>query len=146
MALCSLIPDDMNWLLITLSMVGKCCITASYGVIYILTAENFPTVVRNAGVGTSSMFARVGGILSYYVLDLGAYWKPLPLLLFGGSSILAGGLALFIPETLGRRLPETLEDGERFGLDSYDESDDVKLAPTRTETEPIANGDDPVKA
>ncbi|CAG7822389.1 unnamed protein product [Allacma fusca] len=122
MAICGAIPENLNWLLITSSMIGKLCITASYGVIYILSAENFPTVVRNAGMGASSMFARVGGILAAYIVELGDFWKPLPLLIFGGASIIGGGLALFIPETLGKRLPETLEDGEKFGTASYEKT------------------------
>ena len=44
----------------------------------------------------------------------GEYWKPLPLLIFGGLSFSAGLSALFFPETLGRRLPETIEEGENL--------------------------------
>jgi OCT family organic cation transporter-like MFS transporter 4/5 len=138
MSACALVPDDMTWLLITFSMIGKCCITASYGVIYILTAENFPTVVRNAGVGTSSMFARVGGILSYYVLALKVVWKPLPLLIFGGLSVSGGLLALLIPETLGKRLPETLEDGNKFGTSAYE--DTKREADSLEDVSDIPNG------
>ena len=38
------------------------------------------------------------------------------MLIFGGSSILAGMLALLLPETMDQKLPETLEDGEKFGV------------------------------
>ena len=41
---------EWEWLLITLAMAGKMCITASYGVIYIFSTESFPTVVRNSGM------------------------------------------------------------------------------------------------
>ena len=58
---------EMNWLLITLAMGGKLCITASYAIIYVLTTEIFPTVVRNVGVGSSSMVARIGGALAPYI-------------------------------------------------------------------------------
>ena len=66
-------------------------------------------------MGMSSMSARVSGILSPIILLLGNYWAPLPLLVFGISSILAGVFALLLPETKGRPLPETLEDGENIG-------------------------------
>ena len=59
--------SDVSWLLIGLAMFGKLCITASYAIIYVLTAEIFPTVVRNVGVGSSSMVARIGGALAPFI-------------------------------------------------------------------------------
>ncbi|KAK3878474.1 hypothetical protein Pcinc_016892 [Petrolisthes cinctipes] len=109
-----LIPKDLGWLVITLAMLGKLCITASYAIIYVLTAEIFPTVVRNVGVGSSSMVARIGGALAPYINLLGDYWYPIPMMIFGAMSVTAGLLSLLLPETLGRRLPETIEDGENF--------------------------------
>lgn len=48
-------------------MVGKIAITVSYGTVYIFSAEQFPTVVRNAGLGASSTFARLGSIMAPYI-------------------------------------------------------------------------------
>ncbi|XP_071528745.1 organic cation transporter protein-like [Panulirus ornatus] len=114
------IPKGMSWLMITMAMCGKLCITASYAIIYVLTAEIFPTVVRNVGVGSSSMIARIGGALAPYINLLGDQWQPLPLIIFGSLSFAAGLLSLLLPETLGRRLPETIEDGENFGRGSLE--------------------------
>ena len=44
----------------------------------------------------------------------GDFGKALPLIIFGGLSVLAGGLSLFLPETMGRILPETITDAENF--------------------------------
>ncbi|XP_042867534.1 organic cation transporter protein-like [Penaeus japonicus] len=112
------IPAGTTWLLICTSMFGKFCITASYAIIYVLTAEIFPTVVRNVGVGASSMVARIGGALAPFVNLLADQWKPLPLIIFGAMAFAAGTLSLLLPETLNRRLPETIEDGENFGRGS----------------------------
>merc|ERR1712218_91623 len=57
------IPREQVALLVTLSMLGKLAITSSYGTVYIFSAELFPTVVRNVGMGATSMSGRVGGIL-----------------------------------------------------------------------------------
>ncbi|XP_017047182.1 organic cation transporter protein [Drosophila ficusphila] len=109
------VPSDMNWLIITLAMVGKLAITSSYGTIYIFSAEQFPTVVRNVGLGASSMVARVGGILAPYLKLLGEIWRPLPLIICGALAFTAGLLSLLLPETLNKPMPETIEDGENFG-------------------------------
>ncbi|XP_066583217.1 organic cation transporter protein isoform X2 [Prorops nasuta] len=59
-----IIPADMAWLSVTLAMIGKLAITSSYGAIYVFTAEQFPTVIRNVGLGASSTFARIGGVMA----------------------------------------------------------------------------------
>ena len=60
----------MVWLVILLAMVGKFCISASFAIIYVFSAELYPTVVRNIGVGSGSFFARVGGITAPYIAQL----------------------------------------------------------------------------
>lgn len=100
---------------VILGMIGKFGVTSAYNVIYIFSTELFPTVIRNSGVGMSSVCSRIGGIIAAYLLLLGFHWKPLPLIIFGAGSVAAGLLALLLPETKNKRLPETLEDGEIFG-------------------------------
>ena len=41
--------------------------TGAFGTAYQLSAEIYPTVVRNAGMGSSSAVARVGSMLSPYI-------------------------------------------------------------------------------
>ncbi|KAG8232378.1 hypothetical protein J437_LFUL012778 [Ladona fulva] len=105
----------MTWLYITLAMFGKLAITAAYGAIYVFSAEQFPTVIRNVGIGASSMSARIGGILAPFINLLAEQWKPLPYLIFGAAALTGGLMILLLPETLNKRLPETIEDGENFG-------------------------------
>ena len=61
------------------------------------------------------MSGRLGGIVAPLILVLKKYWQPLPLLIFGCSSVFAGTVALLLPETLGKSLPETIEEGEALG-------------------------------
>lgn len=65
--------SDMPWLIVCLAMIGKLAITSSYGAIYVFTAEQFPTVIRNVGLGASSTFARIGGVIAPYVNHLVCY-------------------------------------------------------------------------
>lgn len=113
-----LIPTDMIWLVITLAMIGKLAITASYGTIYIFSAEQFPTVIRNVALGASSTFARVGGILAPYINIMAEIWKPLPLLIFGAAALLGVLFSISLPETHNKQLPDSIADGERFGKSS----------------------------
>lgn len=104
---------------VILAMLGKIGAAAAFAVIYVWSAELYPTVVRNAGMGASSSCARVGGMVSPYIADLstlvgGHFGQALPLVVFGASSVIAGLLSLILPETLGTNLPETIEDGKEF--------------------------------
>lgn len=56
---------------ILLVMLGKFGITSAFSMVYVYTAELYPTVVRNMGVGASSMASRLGSILSPYFVYLG---------------------------------------------------------------------------
>ena len=63
-----------------------------------------------------SFSARIGSILSPYILLLAdIVSQELPLIIFASFSLVGGIMVLMLPETLGRKLPETLEEGERIG-------------------------------
>lgn len=57
-------------------MVGKFGITSAFSMVYVYTAELYPTVVRNMGVGVSSTASRLGSILSPYFVYLGKFPGP----------------------------------------------------------------------
>ncbi|XP_069101118.1 organic cation transporter protein-like [Argopecten irradians] len=123
--LCTIFPvlfggEDLMPLTLTLSMIGKFGAAAAFGVIYVFSLELYPTVVRNGGMGASSCVARFGGMAAPYVAQSGSlvegkFGLALPLMIFGGASVAAGLLALLLPETLERKLPETIEDAKTFG-------------------------------
>ncbi|ELU09061.1 hypothetical protein CAPTEDRAFT_121679 [Capitella teleta] len=99
-----------------LAMVSKGFVTVGFSGIYVFTSELFPTEVRNVGVGSASMCARVGGMIAPYMgPSLEGVWKPLPSVLTGGLAILAGLLTLLLPETLDQPLFSTVEEAEAFG-------------------------------
>lgn len=109
------VPQNITWLVTTLTMLGKMSITASYGTIYLFSVEQFPTVIRNVALGACSMSARVGGVSAPYLIFLSQFWKPLPILIFGITALFGGLFSTFLPETYNMQLPETLADGERLG-------------------------------
>ncbi|CAG7665288.1 unnamed protein product [Allacma fusca] len=98
-----------------LVMLGKFAIAGSFAVTYNYTAELFPTVVRNSAVGVGAMAARFSGSLTPLITLLDSVSMTLPTTIFGVIAITSGLLALFLPETLNKEMPQTLEDGENFG-------------------------------
>ncbi|XP_026203892.1 solute carrier family 22 member 6-B [Anabas testudineus] len=108
------VPADHPNVLTGLAMLGKFGITASFAVIYVYTAEIFPTVLRQTGIGMSSMFARMGGVLAPIINMLHNHSPATPLIIFGTSPLLGAVLALALPETADRPLPDTVEDAENW--------------------------------
>ncbi|XP_021380062.1 organic cation transporter protein-like [Mizuhopecten yessoensis] len=119
-----------------LAMLGKLGAAAAFAIIYMYSAELFPTVVRNAGMGASSCIARLGAIAAPFIADSGdriggKLGKAFPLVVFGVATIVAGVLALHLPETLNQDLPETIEDGILFGTPAYKaKKEDVTILAT----------------
>lgn len=74
-----------------------------------------PTLMRSGGVGAFSTFSRFGALLAPFVPLLKFIFEFLPLLIFGVVAFIAGILAKFLPETLGKKLPDTLEEAENIG-------------------------------
>ncbi|XP_072178669.1 organic cation transporter protein-like [Diadema setosum] len=97
------------------AMIGKFGVAAAFAVVYLYTTELYPTKIRAAAMGMFSMVSRIAGIVAPPILTLAKYWKPLPLLIFGVSGVVAGLLTLFLPETRGQKLPDTYEEGENIG-------------------------------
>ena len=95
---------------VILSMFGKFGAAACFAIVFVYTAEMFPTVIRNQAVGSCSLVARVGGIVCLLLDLLKVYWLPAPVFIMGVVASVAGVLAIFFPETLGEKLPETKEE------------------------------------
>uniref|UniRef100_A0A8C6ZCI0 Solute carrier family 22 member 13-like n=1 Tax=Nothoprocta perdicaria TaxID=30464 RepID=A0A8C6ZCI0_NOTPE len=78
--------------------------SASFSTSYVYTAELFPTVVRQTGVGLCSMSARVAGIIAPLIRLLARYHHSVPMAIFGSVPVLAGLLCFLLHETRGMDL------------------------------------------
>ena len=61
---------DEQWITTVLALIGKCGIAGAFAVTWLYSSELFPTVIRNSSMGTSSLCARVGGIVAPYIANL----------------------------------------------------------------------------
>ena len=73
--------------------------------------SNYVSLSQN-GMGWVSMMARIGAMVAPMVLLTRDYIPWLPGLIYGGAPILSGLAAIFLPETLGSPLPDTIQDVE----------------------------------
>ncbi|GMJ05159.1 organic cation/carnitine transporter4 [Hibiscus trionum] len=93
-------------------ILGIFGMAGTYNLLFIYTAELFPTVVRNAALGCATQAAQMGAILAPFVVVLGGGF---PFMVFGVCGLIGGMLAYYLPETLHKPLYDTmtgLEDGE----------------------------------
>ncbi|XP_054158732.1 organic cation transporter protein-like [Oppia nitens] len=103
------------WPRVTVALIGKFFITSSFVVIYVYAAEVYPTVVRQVGVGSCSVAARVGSILAPFVKELNIYTgMSVVLSIYGGLSIADGVSIHFLPETRGQQIADTVEEAEQL--------------------------------
>ncbi|KAJ8676288.1 hypothetical protein QAD02_012075 [Eretmocerus hayati] len=101
----------------SLAIMGRFCVNISYNIGLQYAAELLPTVVRAQGVALVHIMGYVASIVAPFVVYLSVVSEILPLLVLGIIGIAGGMLALFLPETLDQDLPQTLQDGEDFGMD-----------------------------
>ena len=90
-------------------------VSAQSYIVFVYTAELYPTIIRNSAVGACSLFANVGGVFALVLQPLSEYYLPAPMLIMGVSVFVSGLLALFLPETVGNRLPETMDEALNIG-------------------------------
>ncbi|KAK5650959.1 hypothetical protein RI129_001988 [Pyrocoelia pectoralis] len=112
-----LFPVDMyknDWPRIILSGSGFFGMSIAYPALCLFTGELFPTILRNAGMGVTVMFSKLGSMIAPIVLESGEYATFIPLLILGSVSFLQAALILPLPDTLNRQLPDTIEDVEEM--------------------------------
>nr|XP_040036016.1 solute carrier family 22 member 6 isoform X1 [Gasterosteus aculeatus aculeatus] len=106
------VPTEMQTIRTTLACLGKGFTSASFTTVYLYTGELYPTIIRQTGMGFVSTMARLGSMAAPAVLMLDEVFPALPSMVYGGSAVLAGCFACFLPETLNMPLPDTIEDVE----------------------------------
>ncbi|XP_023935705.2 organic cation transporter protein-like [Bicyclus anynana] len=110
-------PADFHGAILSTYLIGKLSIAIVMMSLYIYTAEIYPTKYRHSLLAFSSMIGRIGSIVAPLTPALGAsIWQYFPSTLFCVFALVAGALVFLAPETLGTRLPDTMEEASVIGV------------------------------
>ncbi|XP_048735641.2 solute carrier family 22 member 16-like [Ostrea edulis] len=113
------------------SYIGKMSITGSFSTLFLYTPELYPTNLRNVGIGISSTFSRIGAMLSPFAGALAREVAWAPGSIFSFMCFLVVILSLYLPETRGWDLPQTMAEVKMW----YKENSGFRLRKTRPMTE-----------
>ncbi|XP_070168667.1 carcinine transporter isoform X2 [Polyergus mexicanus] len=104
-------------LTVTMAILARLGVNIAANIGFQYAAEMLPTVVRAQGVSLIHIIGYFAHIIGPYVIYLADVHPSLPLIVLGLLSFLDALLTLTLPETLNQELPETLQEGNDFGID-----------------------------
>lgn len=104
--ICGSFFSSDGWEVVVTAMVGRFCISVVFAVIYLWGAELLPTNIRGVGMGLQSLAGRASAVAAPFVVAFAAK----PMLYMGIPALLAGVACATQPETVGRPMPDTLEE------------------------------------
>jgi MFS family permease len=103
--------DSLEGFKLAIFVLAKFIITQSYSGVIIHAPELFPTNLRSFGYGvclfSGKITSSISPIISIYISKI---MPRLPPIIYGVISILCGIVSLYIPETLNRPLPNSIDD------------------------------------
>ena len=99
---------QLDGVVVFLSLAGKFGCAAAFGLLFLYTAEMYPTSIRNSALGLSYTCAKIGGTVSPYLSGITPI--AIPLYILGFLGLIGAVLSFALPETLANPLPEDLED------------------------------------
>ncbi|XP_068628771.1 beta-alanine transporter-like [Battus philenor] len=117
---------------VVLAIAARFAINMSYNAAVQWSTELMPTGARASGSSLVHVSGYVATMLSPFIVYSERLWAPLPLLILGVTALMASSFGFLLPETMGRPMPQTIDEGERFVRSHalcgkpMDECDDLK--------------------
>lgn len=93
-----------------------------------------PTVIRSSTLGLFSTMSRVGALAAPFAPMLENIYKPLPYILFGSSALFGAMIYMYLPETLNRKLPNTVEEATKI---NFTETVELPIMPSSQEGQTV---------
>lgn len=115
--LISLLPLENLWLRLGLNMTSRFLLVISGAIKWVFTMELFPTATRSFGFAACFTMGRIGGMVAPFMRDLGIHVHTIaPTIVLSGAGLCGATAACFLPETLGKPLPDTFDEANNLGL------------------------------
>ena len=108
---------EENWPTVVFLLIGRLIISAVFAVIFLYTAEMFPTSLRSVAVGISTGMARIGISVAPFLFLLDKYDTAICFSILVVIGMVAGFLCFCFPETKHRSLPDKIEEIEMWVKD-----------------------------
>lgn len=108
----------------TFASIAKLSGQVTWSVLYVHMSEIYPTHVRstvNGVVYTASWFSAVSAPMLNALGEATYAWFPIALTIT--LSVISWGISFFLPETFGRRLPDTFHESEELLRSRWKKSD-----------------------
>ncbi|XP_013421095.1 organic cation transporter protein [Lingula anatina] len=118
--------EELWVLIIVLTTIGTTAVGMAWQVFVLLKLETYPTAIRNIGIGFSSMFARIGGILAPQMAYFSTFWKPIPFVISGILAVACAVVTYLLKETKNKVLIDTVPDREWCLCCSRNNMDDTR--------------------
>ena len=98
---------------LTLGLIGKLGASSAFSFLGLYCGEAMPTQMRALAMTVLSVSTGLGGAVAPFVVVLVTQLHgAAPSVVFGVAALLASAVTLLLPETLGKRMPETPADVE----------------------------------
>ena len=111
------IPTNIAWVVLVFSIIAKFAAVGLFLTISMHQLEIFPTAYRSTALTPAVILARTSNIIVPLLVDLKDINPILPFLCIAIFPIVAAPLHLIVPETIGKSLPQTIDEAEEFGED-----------------------------
>ncbi|XP_073948521.1 solute carrier family 22 member 3-like isoform X1 [Choristoneura fumiferana] len=99
---------------VALAVTARFFSNMAYSAVIQWTPELLPTAVRASGASFVHVSGFVAAFFSPFLVYSERVWEDLPLVLVGVAAVVGGAVALLLPETAGRPLPQTLAEWDRI--------------------------------
>ncbi|XP_063704985.1 carcinine transporter-like [Culicoides brevitarsis] len=99
-----------------LAIIIRFMVSIIFFAVHLQAMEIYPTCLRQTGFAIMTIVANLMGLLGPYIIYLGTEFDVrYPYVILAALFALGTFGALFLPETLGQLLPETIADAHEFG-------------------------------